>query len=903
MKNEHANETSQENRPDALESEKACVEILIRWGTSVLVSTHLAPPRSFWIGEECDGSAAPDCVIPAEILGVRRAPLVVAGEDGSVRVVILPGATVKASLAGAPSRSLDELVAGGAAALDACPEVPEARSLTLARGSKAHIEVGGMGIEIGHVNAGKAVAGHYYLEKKSLPFHAASALLHAGAFTALALLMPPLSAITGDGEMTSDQVYLMQSYLVAAAEKEMDEAEMEAESSADNKEGGTGARAKGEEGSMGTQASKPAGNRYGIAGPRESEASPLARQAALRDAAEFGMIGLLNSGSGGDPNAPTAPWGASPAPSAFGDADPGIGEAFGAGGLAGVGVGGGGKGQGVGLGTIGTIGHGGGVGTGVGTGAGTGAGFGHAPGGGRGSTALSHAAPVALPAPPPEQPIDPNGRFATTYRPGGGHLAAFESAVSRGIIPAAERELVSDMGARYTPSLDVAAGRALAVRADLERAALSPSGGPFHVRIALSGSAEQPTERPHLSVHLVVDVSGSMAGEPIAKAREAALSLVDRLAPTDDFSLVAFSSDAEVVVPDGLVGPRREAIKSVIRELREQGGTNIHDGLRLAYTQARLPSIPEGAVRVVLLLSDGRATSGDTNSERISRLALDAFQSGIQTSALGLGTDYDGALMSSIAGDGAGGYYYLRDGDQIASALATELDKRLDPVATAVEVRVRLKKDVDLLRVYGSRRLNQSEAARVRVQEAAADAQASTRDGIKQDRQDDNEGGMRFFIPAFSRGDSHALLLKLAAKPGAGSLGIASIEVKYKDRVSKKNVVEEIPVRVGYADSDAASAASVDASVARTVQGFAAGEALSDAAARIARGDREGAIALLAEREDILTQAASALKEPLFMRDVKRLARLRSFAGSPDGVGDPLVLSMLLETAGRSHLR
>ena len=40
-----------------------------------------------------------------------------------------------------------------------------------------------------------------------------------------------------------------------------------------------------------------------------------------------------------------------------------------------------------------------------------------------------------------------------------------------------------------------------------------------------------------------------------------------------------------------------------------------------------------------------------------------------------------------------------------------ELDKRLEPVATAVEVRVRLKKGVELLRVYGSRRLNEVEAA------------------------------------------------------------------------------------------------------------------------------------------------------------------------------------------------
>ena len=79
------------------------------------------------------------------------------------------------------------------------------------------------------------------------------------------------------------------------------------------------------------------------------------------------------------------------------------------------------------------------------------------------------------------------------------------------------------------------------------------------------------------------------------------------------------------------------------------------------------------------------------------KLALDAFQNGIQTSSFGLGTDYDGELMSAIAGDGAGGYYYLRDADQLAPGpRPPSSTSALDPVATAVEVRVRLKKGVEL---------------------------------------------------------------------------------------------------------------------------------------------------------------------------------------------------------------
>ena len=502
-----------------------------------------------------------------------------------------------------------------------------------------------------------------------------------------------------------------------------------------------------------------------------------------------------------------------------------------------------------------------------------------------------------------EVTIDPNGRFATTYRPGGGHLSSFESAVARGIIPAAERELVSDVGARYAPAMDPPKGAALALRTDLERAKVAPGGGAVHVRIALRSTAAAPASRPRLSVHLVLDVSGSMRGEPMAQARDAARALVQKLEPTDDFSLVTFSSDAEVRVPDGPVGPRRPSILKTIEGIVEGGGTNIGRGLELGYQQAATATIPADAMKVVLLLSDGRANSGITSSERLSKLALDAFQTGVQTSSFGLGSDYDGALMSSIAGDGAGGYYYLRDPAQIAPALTTELDKRLDPVAQAVEVRIRLKPDVKLFQVYGSRRLSEAEAGRVRAIEVASDNQAQQRDGITADRQDDPKGGMRFFIPAFARDDSHALLLKLGIPAGAGSREVALVELKYKDRVAKKNAIEELPLKVVFADSDAASAASADPSVARTVQGFAAGETLAEAARLISLGDRARAVAMLSEREGILRTAAETLQEPLFLKDADRLARLGTHAGSTIGLGDPLVLAMLLETASRSHLR
>lgn len=499
--------------------------------------------------------------------------------------------------------------------------------------------------------------------------------------------------------------------------------------------------------------------------------------------------------------------------------------------------------------------------------------------------------------------IDPNGRFATTYRPGGGHLAAFESAVARGIVPDAERELVSDVGARYVPEVTVPKNQALGFRLDLDRAKLAPSGGTSFLRVTLKSASETKAARPRLSVHLVLDTSGSMRGESIRHARDAASALVDRLEPTDDFSLTTFSDDARVLLPDSVVGKRKMDIKKTIAQIQEGGGTNIAAGLANAYAEARKPIIPSDAIKVVMLVSDGRATMGDVDQANLSAKALAAFQDGIQTSAFGLGVDYDGPLMSALAANGAGGYYYLRDGEQIAPALATELDKRLDPVAQGVEVRVRLPKDVKLLTAYGSRRLNATESAAVRAQEVAVDEQSQKKLGIAKDRENDREGGMRFFIPIFAKGDAHSMLFKLEVPAGVAARSIATVEVKYKDRLAKKNAAFEDAAKIAFANDAAESAASEDKSVLRTVQGFEAGEALAQAAAKVAAGDSAGAIAILTEREGILRQAAKTLAEPLFERDADRLARLRSHAGKPTGLGEPLVLAMLLETASRSHMR
>lgn len=109
-----------------------------------------------------------------------------------------------------------------------------------------------------------------------------------------------------DRDRARKQVQKKPSLIPGVNQDESVQTEAVAAANADNKEGGTGTRARGEEGSMGDPNSAT-DRRYGVRGPADNPDPHVARSAALREATEFGMIGLLNTGAGGDPAAEPPP--------------------------------------------------------------------------------------------------------------------------------------------------------------------------------------------------------------------------------------------------------------------------------------------------------------------------------------------------------------------------------------------------------------------------------------------------------------------------------------------------------------------------------------------------------------------------------------------------------------------
>jgi Ca-activated chloride channel family protein len=218
-----------------------------------------------------------------------------------------------------------------------------------------------------------------------------------------------------------------------------------------------------------------------------------------------------------------------------------------------------------------------------------------------------------------------------------------------------------------------------------------------------------------------------------------------------------------------------------------------------------------------------------------------------------------------------------------------------------VELRLRLRPEVGATHVYGSRELSDAEVSAVRSQELAIDVHEA-KNGIASDRRADSPGGMRFFIPSFSRADRHTTMITLALPASVGERTIASVEVRYKDRLLHRNVAREIAVRLRYAGSDAESAATADRAIESLAQAFSAGETILDAAERVDASDRNEARRMLDERAEVLRRAAEALGDARLAEEGARVVRLSAAVGGDSSLHDPLPLVVMLRGSGYGYL-
>ncbi len=192
--------------------------------------------------------------------------------------------------------------------------------------------------------------------------------------------------------------------------------------------------------------------------------------------------------------------------------------------------------------------------------------------------------------------------------------------------------------------------------------------------------------RRPVNIAIALDTSESMEGDKLRMAKLAIIQGLGRLGPQDGFAFVNFARDAYTVVSYSRASPAAiELAKVAIESVWSGGVTNLGEGLLHAYEE--LKSKNEDSINRCLILTDGLANRGITETNDFLALVKAGARRKISTSTIGMGNDYDDYLMRKIALAGRGNFYRARRANEIAKLVDREFGESLQVTAGDVKVR------------------------------------------------------------------------------------------------------------------------------------------------------------------------------------------------------------------------
>jgi Ca-activated chloride channel homolog len=349
------------------------------------------------------------------------------------------------------------------------------------------------------------------------------------------------------------------------------------------------------------------------------------------------------------------------------------------------------------------------------------------------------------------------------------------------------------------------------------------------LKVALTGF-ELPAQgdRPLANVAIVIDKSGSMGGDRIERAKEAAIMAVNTLQANDIVSVVAFDNTVEVVTPATKVSDK-ERIARAIRGIHVAGGTGLFAGVSKGAAEVR-KFLSKNRVNRVILLSDGQANIGPNSPAELGQLGATLARQGMSVTTIGLGTDYNEDLMTQLASYSDGNHMFVDNSRDLARIFQREFGDVGSVVAQEVEVTIRLKPGIRPIRILGR--------------------EGEITDGVVRLR----------MSQLYSQQEKYVVLeVAVPARKAGQSMDLADVDVSYLNMQSKSTERMNRSVNVSFSDSEQAVANATDKKTMISAVQQVANEKSKNALRLRDEGKVEEAKKVLEENSNYLSQNAASL--------------------------------------------
>lgn len=346
------------------------------------------------------------------------------------------------------------------------------------------------------------------------------------------------------------------------------------------------------------------------------------------------------------------------------------------------------------------------------------------------------------------------------------------------------------------------------------------------------------TDRSSVNVALVLDKSGSMGGEKIQHAKEAAIMAIEMLNENDVVSVITYDDTVRVVVPATRLD-RKWKIYEEIRNIRSGGRTALFAGVSKGAREVR-KYLDRTRVNRVILLSDGLANIGPSSARELGELGASLGREGISVTTIGLGLGYNEDLMTRLAGLSDGNHAFVRDPEDLAQIFRYEFESAMSVVAKDLNIIINCGHGIRPLRVLGREAEIIGQKVRVNLNQISS--------------QQEKFVILEVEIPAGKAGDNRKL---------------ASVDVSYLNLQTQRNDALNDSISVKYSGSDE----EVKKSVNKPVMESAAEQVVNQMSKDAVRYRDLGQLGL-ARRE--LEKGADYLKDNIqhFAKPSPRLERL-----------------------------